>query len=118
MHVGAKSLRSARSVLVAPPPCEACAAGQGVQPSPGKACWARRCIAANRVRRASEAAVRSMPVQLWGEACHPSTRTGRAAATRRIEAPPPSLLRRAAADAQFVRSFSSNWSADKPQCRG
>ena len=24
----------------------------------------------------------------------------------------------AAANAQFVRSFSSSWSADKPQCRG
>ena len=47
-----------------------------------------------------------------GEACHPSTRT------ERIEAPPPSLLWRAVARAQFVRSFSSNWSADKPQCRG
>ena len=42
----------------------------------------------------------------------------RAAATGRLEAPPPTLPWCAAAGAQFVRSFWSNWSADKPQCSG
>ena len=45
-------------------------------------------------------------------------RSRRAAATGRRVAPPPTLPWRAAATAQFVRSFSSIWSADKPQCRG
>ena len=80
---------------MARPPGEACAAGRGVQPPPGKACWARRGIPAKQSKCAAEAAMKSVLVPPCGEACHPSTRTGRAAATRRIEAPPPSLPRRA-----------------------
>ena len=74
MHIGSSSLRSARSVLGAPPPCEACAARQGV------------------------------PLPAWGEARHSCTRARRAATTGRLEAPPPTLPWRAAARAQFVRS--------------
>ena len=87
---------------VAPPPCEASAARQGVPPPPGVACPARRGIAANRVRRGSAAAVRSVPHPVWGEAYHPCIRARRAAVTGE----------------HFVRSFSSNWSTDKPLCRG
>ena len=65
---------------MAPPPCEACAAGQGVPPPPGKACRARRGIATNRVRRAAAADVRSVPVPPWGEACHLCTQETRGAA--------------------------------------
>ena len=54
-----------------------------------------------------------MPLPLRGEARHLCTRARRAAATRRLEAPPASLPWRAAAGAPFVRSFSSNCSADK-----
>ena len=63
-------------VLVAPPPCEACASGQRVPPPPGVACRARRGIVTNRVRRAAAAAVKSLPMPPWGEACHPCTRQG------------------------------------------
>ena len=61
---------------MAPLPCEACAAGQGVPPPPSKACWARRGIPANRSRCAAEAAVRSVPVPPCGETCHPSLGQG------------------------------------------
>ena len=47
-------LRSARSVLVPPPSCGACAARQGVPPPPGVACRTRRGHAANRVRRRAD----------------------------------------------------------------
>ena len=61
---------------MAPPPCEACASGQRVPPPPGVACRARRGIVTNRVRRAAAAAVKSLPMPPWGEACHPCTRQG------------------------------------------
>ena len=50
---------------MAPLPCEACAAGQGVPPPPGKACWARRGIAANRLRRGAAVAVRGVALPPW-----------------------------------------------------
>ena len=91
-----------------PPQCEACAAGQGVPPPPGVACRARRGIATNRVRRAAPADVRSVQVR----------RGARRAIylPGKLEAPPPTLPWRAAAGTQFVLSFTSNRSADKPQC--
>ena len=104
--------RCDRSVLVAPPPCEACAAGQGVPSPPGVVCRAGRGIAANRVRRVTAEAVRSVQVSAWFEAFRPCTRAGCATATGRLEAPSPSLPRRAAASAQFVRSFSCSCSSD------
>ena len=67
------------------------------------------CRRSRRAQRAGAAVRRGVPSITW---------TGRAAAARRIEAPPPSLLWCAASDAQFVHSFSSNWLADKPPCRG
>ena len=76
MHVGSLSLSSTCSVLMAPVPYEACAAGQGVLPPPGQACWARRGIPANRSRCTAEAAVRSVPLPPCGEACHPSLGQG------------------------------------------
>ena len=88
---------------------------QGVPPPPGVACRARRGIVANRVRRGATDAVKSLPVQPWGEACLPCTLARRAAATGRREAQAPTLPWRAAADAQYVLSFPSNWSAYKPQ---
>ena len=83
-------LRSACSVLMAPPQCEECAAEKGIPSRPGHVCRAGRCIAANRVRRGTAAAVRSVSVPQWGEAA-PATRTESAAATGRLEAPPPGV---------------------------
>ena len=55
--------------------------------------------------------MRSVPLPPWGEACRPCILARRAAATGRVEAPPPTLLWCVAAGAQFVCSFSSNCSA-------
>ena len=104
--------RSARSVLVAPPPCEACAAGQGLPAPPCVAFRARRGIA-NRSWR-----VPAVPP--WGEACRcrsgprrAAHAPGQACRCHRVTqgAPALTLLWCAAAGAQFVLSFSSNWSA-------
>ena len=62
--------------------------------------------------RGATAAVKSLPLLLWAEAYHPCAQERRAAA----QAPAPTLPSSAAAGAQFVLSFSSNWSANKPQC--
>ena len=64
---------------------------------------------------------RSVPLPPWREACHPFTRARPAAINAikgRLAEPLPMMMWCAAAGAQFVRSFSSSWSADKPQCRG
>ena len=65
--------------------------------APGVVCRAGRGIATNRSRCAAA----------WGEACHPSTRTGRAAATGRLEAPRPSLPWRAAAGITYSFTVGS-----------
>ena len=54
----------------------------------------------------------------WCETCHPCTSTRPAAIKAKGEELPQTLPLRAPAGAQFVHSFSSSWSADKPQCRG
>ena len=74
-----------------------CRARRAAARAPSFVCPAGRGIATNRSSCAAAAAVRSVPASPWGEARHPSTRTGRAAATGRLEAPTPSLPLRAAA---------------------
>ena len=64
---------------VAPPPLEACASGQGV---PGVACWARRGIAANRLRRGAAVAVRGVALPPWAMRAIPAPAQG----VRRIRA--------------------------------